>query len=95
MKEYSKSEVIDRLFNERNENFENFVTEVVSETEKELFADIETKLKEKFNNPDELVNLLDNISLLCNLNSKAYYKIGMVDGIKLNQELQVIFGKGK
>lgn len=88
MRDCIENGVIDRLFNERSESFEKFVTEVVSETEKEVLSDIESKLRQKIDDSDALVDLLDNIALLCNLNCKAYYKIGIVDGIKLHQELQ-------
>lgn len=91
MNEYIENdEVIDRMYNERSEAFESCVNEILLETEKELNTDIENKLKEKFKNEDELFNFLEDISFLCNINCKSYYKMGIIDGIKLVKELGIV-----
>lgn len=93
MKEYiENSEVIDRMYNERSESFENCVSEILLENEKDLNETIEDKLKEKFSE-SEVFEILNNIDLLCNANCKTYYKMGIIDGLKFSQEVKAMSEK--
>lgn len=91
MKEQLNSNILDRLYEKRGENFKEDIEEKILEEENNIKAKIEEKLKEKFYDDAEISNILEEVNKMGDINSKFYYKIGFADGFKFNEELNDIY----
>jgi len=79
--------ILDKMYIDRGEKS---IGKIISQKEEEIRNRIENKLKEKYDG-DELFNILEDISAVCNISTEAYYKAGVVDGFKLNEEINDIY----
>lgn len=79
--------ILDRMYMNRGEMN---IGKIIQEKEEEIHERIEKKLKEKYAG-DELFNILEDISAICNINTEVYYKAGVVDGFKLNEEINDLY----
>jgi len=94
MKELKENEILTRMYRERGDAFENCAASLLLEKEKDVNDKIENELKKRYSGDDEkLITVLDYITELCSINCEVYYKMGVVDGVKLNQEIKEISNK--
>lgn len=88
MKDYFDNEILTRMYRERGKEFENLVSKVLIKKEKNINSKLENKLKEICNNETEVNDIMDDIYELCNIDNEVYYKMGIADGIKLDDEIK-------
>ena len=83
-----EKEVLTRMFEERNEDFdENASKELKKEKIKDGIHKIEELIKNKFKcDEDTLYDIICEMSEYSNIENEIYYKIGVADGFKLNEE---------
>lgn len=96
MKEFFKCSILTELFNSRNEAFERNIMKN-SEEHKELINGIENKMKNLLNYipsehykfvSKEIDDVLFKVLLLSNFWNEEFYKLGVTDGMNLDNELK-------
>lgn len=85
MEEDSKNEILTQMYRERGNNADKDLLK----KEKEITLRLEKKLRKICEGKQsEIDNILVDIYELCNIDSEAYYKKGIADGVKLRSEIQ-------
>lgn len=92
MKGHLSDNMLDKMFKERGDASEKYLAETLSKKEHELYEKLENKLKEKYSQ-EEVFDIIETVSALCNINCKVYYKVGVVEGFELSSEINEMYYK--